>query len=313
MNSSILLPISGSRESMFAMDLAWKLGEELKMSVNAQHVVDTRGALEVLGLTTPGIIGSGPYVAAYDNLCAALREIGRKLEESYLTRKGGRKVAGEWFVDEGEPVDIISNRIPQHNLIVMGHHHQPELPLLKHQTIRLSLPEIMAQISTVPLLVVQQPLTQIRELAVICGVDHVNTLWIKNCVELARALRATCSLTFLTTGQHEEPPTDFVRDLKEANPELRDLKMRIVTRQGNQPAELASHHLRGLLGEADCLPVISTVDRSERRITSFGESPTELIRRLPFDYLLVWPEESNSPISSNVVIASDTKLTTKAP
>lgn len=299
MNGSILLPVTGSRESMFAMDLAWKLGERLKMSVNAQHVVNTRGALEVLGLTTPGIIGSGPYVDAYESLCGAMRDIAAKLEDSYLARMAGRNATGTWFVDEGEPVAEIVYRLPQHRLLIMGHHHQPELPLLKHQTIRLPMAEILAQLSTIPLLVVQKQFASISELALICAVDHVNTMWIHNCMEMAQALKVACSLTFLAAGQHEEPPTEFVRDLKEASPKLRDLKMRIVTREGNQPAELATHHLRGLLGEPGCLPVIPTVDLEERRITSFAGSPSELLRRLPFEAVLIWPEESCNPLRKN--------------
>ncbi|MFN8657369.1 MAG: universal stress protein [Candidatus Obscuribacterales bacterium] len=298
MNGSILLPFSGSRESMFAMDLAWTLAERLEMSVDAQHVVNIRGALDVLGVTTPGIIGSGPYVGAFESLCSELRNIATKLEDSYKARKAGRGVSGEWFVDEGEPVDIIVNRSTQHDLLVMGHHQheQPEQQLLRHQAVRLSLSEILSQTSHAPLLVVQNQFTSISELALILAVDHVNSKWIGNCMQLASALQVNCSLTFLAAGLHEEPPTDFVRDLKDANPALVDLKMRIVTREGHQPAALATHHLRGLLGEPGCLPVIATIDNEERRITSFGESPSDMLRRLAFDALLIWPEESRYPL-----------------
>ncbi len=306
MNGSILLPVSGSRESMFAMDLAWKFAEALKVSINSQHVVNTRGALEVLGLSTPGIIGSGPYMAAYESLCREMRNIAAKLEDACMARMAGRNLPGKWFVDEGEPVDVIVNRLAEHQLLIMGYHHQTE-PLLKHQTIRLSLAEIMSQVSTVPLLVVQKQMASISELALICAVDHVNTAWIHNCLELAQALNANCSLTFLAAGQHEEPPTDFVHDLKKSNPDLADLKMRIVTREGNQPAELATHHLRGLLGEAGCLPVVPTVDRDERRITAFAESPSDLLRRLSFDALLIWPEESRINVGQELALATDAK------
>lgn len=303
MNGSILLPINGSRESMCAMELAWKLGERLKMAVNAQHVINTRGALEVLGLATPGIIGSGPYVGAYESLCNSMSDIASKLEDSYIARKEGRNVTGSWFVDEGEPADAITNRGTEHDLLVLGYRPSGEPPVLKHQTIRLALAEILAQRSPSPVIVVQKPFTAISELAMIGAMDHVNTKWIRNCIRLARALKADCSLTILAGGGHEEPLTEFVRDLKEANPDFQELKMRMVCRDGS-PAELADHHLRGLLGQTGCLPVISTVDVGERRITSFGETPSDLLRRLSFDALLIWPEEYCCALFDNKIAAA---------
>lgn len=61
-----ILPFTGSQESLYASQCAWILAEQTNSVVDAQHVIDTRGALEFLGLEKNGLVGSAPYLAGYE-------------------------------------------------------------------------------------------------------------------------------------------------------------------------------------------------------------------------------------------------------
>lgn len=296
MNGSILLPITGSQESLYAIELAWALARQTNSTVNAQHVVNVGGALEFVGMERPGIIGSGPYLGAFEMICDSLREIGEKLADSYAARAEGQRIAGEVFIDEGETVEAICKRLPMHDLIVMGHRQRAELAFPDCQSVRLSLAEVLAHYASIPLLVVQRPMVQVSELAIFSSMDHVNLVWIRNCLAAARSLGASCSLTFFAGGQHEEEPMNFVRDLKQALPEAKDLRIRLVEQMEGRSAEIRPHHLRGRADEGDVLAVVPTMASGDRRITGVGESPSHMLRRLDFDAVLLWPEESTKPL-----------------
>jgi nucleotide-binding universal stress UspA family protein len=298
MVGSILLPLAGSQESLYALEFAWSLAEVTGSKVNAQHVVDTRGAFELVGMERPGIVGSGLYVSAYQAVCQSLKGISEKLSESYLARAAGRGIAGELFIDEGEPVEEICRRQSEHDLIIMGHRQRATFSLPDCQTVRLSLAEILAQNSSIPTLIIQQPIEQISEMMMFVSMDHINSSWIRNCLAAASLIGAECGLTILASGEHEEEPLDFMRNLRQAVPELEAARIRLVTREGGRyhPAELCAHHLRGQTGKRAFLAVVPTTDRGENRITTFGEPPNNLLRRLTFDAVLVWPEESTKPL-----------------
>lgn len=296
MSGSILLPITGSQASFYAMDLAWTLAENTRAQVNAQHVIDIRGALEFIGLENPGLIGSGPYLAAYEKICAAMRDVSTKLQEAYAARLNGQTRGGKMFVDEGDPAEEICSRSLKHDLVIMGHRRRERTVFADGQTVKLSLAEKLVQYARIPVLIVQKPVTEFGELAMFCAMDHVNTRWIGNCLQLARLIGATPSLTFLAGGQHEARAACFVEDLKAAHPELSDIYINFVSRADGKPVCLQPNHLQGLSGSKNVLAVVPTIDAGERRITSWDECPNALVRRLQPDAVLFWPEESIKPL-----------------
>lgn len=293
MSGSILLPITGSQESLYAIELAFVLAKQTGLPVDAQHVVNVRGALEFVGMERPGIIGSGPYLGAYKSVCDSLREIAEKLSDSFCARADGRGIVGEMFVDEGEPVEEICKRLHNHDLVIMGHRQRSALALPVCQTVRLSLAEVLAHYLSVPLLIVQKPVNKISELAIFSAMDHINLAWIRNCLSSAEAIGASASLTFYSGGEHEEDPLNFVKDLKTSLPESNQLRIRLITRAGDRlyPAQICCHHFRPDSADGSVLAVVPTIDKGQRRITGMGESPSNMLRRLVFDAVLLWPEE----------------------
>lgn len=294
MSGPILLPFTGSQESLYASQLAWALAEQTNSIVDAQHVIDIRGALEFVGLEKPGLVGSGPYLASYETVCQALREIAEKLEDAYDARVT-KEIHGKVFLDEGEPIEEICRRLQQHDLAIIGHRQRRLFSWPECQTIKLSLAEMLVHYALAPILIVQKPVVRFSEIAVFLSMDHVNVRFIRNCMSFAGAIGAKPSLTFLASGQHEAHPLDFVRDLKCANPELETLPVRLLART-DAPAQISPHHLRGTLDQENVLCVLSTIDKGAHRITSSGECPSALLRRLAFDALLLWPEECDRPL-----------------
>lgn len=120
MSPTYLLPISGSEESLHASELAWRLAGLSNASVTAQHVVDVRRALAFFQHGKPGLIGSGVYLSAYEELCKSLRDIGEALQQSYLCRVQSQDMEAEFHIDEGDPADQICARSTGHDLVIVG-------------------------------------------------------------------------------------------------------------------------------------------------------------------------------------------------
>lgn len=296
MNRSILVPITGSQESLYAIELAWSLADRSNVRVDAQHVVDVRGALEFVGLENPGLIGRGPYLAAYEKVCAALRDVSRRIESAYAEKRKERAVPGELFIDEGEPLEEICRRLAEHDLAIIGHRRRATTHWPGGQMVRLSLAEKLASYSASPVLIVEKPSMQFSEVAAFVSMDHVNAVWLQNCQETARSMGARMSVTFFASGKHEQVASDFVADLKRVHPELADVNMCVVARSDGRPAQLARQHLWGTSGQPGVLCVIPTLDAGQERITTWGDAPSALLRRLPFEAVLIWPEECKQPV-----------------
>lgn len=300
MSGSILLPITGSQESLYAAELAFTLSRLTGVLVDAQHVVNAHGALEFVGIERPGMIGSGPYLAAYEAVCPSLREIADEVSDSYCARADGHGVKGQMFVDEGEPVEEVCKRLVDHDLVIMGHRQRSEPSLPGSQTVRLSLAEVLAHYVSVPLLIVQEPVTRVSELALFSSMDHINLAWIRNCIKSAESIGASVSLTFFASGKHEEDLLHFVRDLKAALPESNGLGIRLITRLGGNlyPAQISAHHLRGRSSAGSVLVVIPTINKGKLRVTGMGEPPSAMLRRLGFGAVVLWPEEFDGQLFS---------------
>lgn len=293
-HSSILLPITGSLESLNAAELAWYLAGQTDSELTAQHVIDIGTLLAFLGIEKPGLIGSGPFLTAYETMGRALRDISDKLEDSYTARVSSLGIKSAFVVDEGDPVEEICKRARDHGFIVTGYHSRFIDYTQNCQVNKLALAELIVQRSPVPVLIVKRPTTIISRFAVFCSMDHVNKNWLVNCLKSAHVLGARCDLTFVASGNNEELPTDFLGNLKGAFPELESERVKLLTSKNGQPAEICDEHLAD--ADNQSLVVLSTVDSGKDRITSLGECPATLLNRLSCGAVMLWPEESTMPI-----------------
>lgn len=282
---SILLPLTGSQESLYAAELAWTLAKKTGANVTAQHVIDTRGSLEFISHEKPGLIGSGLYVAAYESICQSLEALSIKLENSYNSRAASLGISTDFVVDKGDPAEEICKRANDYNLIVMGHRPRGFESKQDRQFVKPSLAEKVAYTISVPLLIVQEPIRTMSDFAIFSSMDHVNTNWIKTCMQSVKAIGASVRLTFLASGNHEESPADFISNLRQANPELE-----------NTDISVANTYVDALQDRGTHLIVIPTIDAGDQRITGVGQSPSQLIQDYAFGAILLWPEEFTQPL-----------------
>ncbi|CAN5522089.1 hypothetical protein BH11CYA1_BH11CYA1_03400 [soil metagenome] len=292
-SGSILLPINGSPESLFASEFVWSLASDTQLKVTAQHTIDIFGTLQFLGQEKAGLIGSGPYVAAYQSICESLRGIGRKLEDSYTARATSRKLESTFVCTEGDPVEEICKLTASHDLLVVGYRKRAAVDYPACQGIKLSRAERLAHLSAIPILFVQKPISEVTEFAIFVSMDHINVNWLKNCMHSAMAIGANYTVTILASGIHEEPAESFVHDLIAADGEIEAENIKIVSTTTD--GLLNFGQVKGSVDHGRII-VLPTIDAGDHRITSTGECPTALLRRVAFESILLWPEEFAKPL-----------------
>lgn len=295
-NSSILLPITGSEDSLYAAELAWYLAKRTDSKLTAQHVIDTASSLRFLGIEKPGLIGSGPFLAAFDTIRGALRDIADKLEDSYTARVTPLGIQSSFVIDEGDPVEEICKRADSHTLIVTGHHPVQIEYRQENKARKLSLTQTLVRKSPVPVMIVRRPITNISRLAIFCSMDQVNKHWLENCLQSARTLGVHCALTFVASGNNEEMPVDFLQYLKATFPELKSEQVTVLSSKYGQPAEICDEHIAD--ADNQSLVVLATVDSDTQRFTSMGEDPEIFLKRVSSSAVMLWPEEYAMPIFS---------------
>lgn len=291
---SFLLPVNGSPESLFAAEFVWSLAAKNQSKVTAQHTIDLFGTLQFLGQEKAGLIGSGPYVAAYESICQSLRGIATKLEDSYTARAAAHHVDSTFICAEGDPVEEVCKLAAAHDLLVVGYRKRAAVDYPACQGIKLSRAERLAHLSPIPILFVQKPIQAITEFAIFVSMDHMNVNWLKNCMHSALAVGATYSVTILASGVHEEPAASFVRDLIAADDEIEEDCIKVVSLADN--AGLLNFSQMKDSVDHGRIIVLPTIDSGEHRITSTGECPTTLLRRVAFESILLWPEEFAKPL-----------------
>ncbi|MFA6209571.1 MAG: universal stress protein [Candidatus Obscuribacterales bacterium] len=291
---SFLLPINGSPEALFASEFVWSLASNSRSKVTAQHTIDIFGTLQFLGQEKAGLVGSGPYVAAYENICQSLRAIASKLEDSYSARAASHNVDSTFICADGDPVEEICKLAPGQDLLVVGYRKRVAVDYPACQGIKLSRAERLAHLSPIPILFVQKPIQAITEFAIFVSMDHMNVNWLKNCMHSALALGANYSVTILASGVHEESASAFVRDLVAADDEIEEERIKVVSLTDG--GGLLNYSQMQDSVDSGRVVVLPTIDSGDHRITSTGECPTALLRRVAFESILLWPEEFAKPI-----------------
>lgn len=151
-HKSYLLAIDGSLESKAAANLAWSLAKQTGARVVAQHVVNTRDTWRFLRPKSPGLIGSSPYIEAFENVTKGLRSIAEALMTSYRAQAEGQNINFETYIDEGDLVTEICHRAKDHDLLILGHGKNTNLGA-EHNNVY-SVCEELSEFSPIPLLFV---------------------------------------------------------------------------------------------------------------------------------------------------------------
>lgn len=292
---SILLALSGSRQSRFATEICWKLARQLGAKITAHHVVDSHSAWEFLGHENPGFLPSAKYLEAYQELLSSLFCLGEELAASYANEAKAEGIDDICIVDEGNPITEICRRASNHKMVVIGHKsNRNQQPRSQFQ--RLSVAESLAHDCPRPLLVVQDDCREWSSLSIMISLDHINEVYINSCLDMAQALNLKPTLLCLTGGVNEEAPEDLVKDLREANPRLVDVQIALTPAQKDIAVQVEHWYApKGMNFDRtlwdNTLIVIPTRMVAGERLTVVDSSPSMFVRYLTLPSILLWPEE----------------------
>ncbi len=298
---SILLGLTGSEYSKNAAEVSWRIAKLLKSKVTAIHVIDSKTVWELLRFDTPGFIGSGPFVQIYDDAIGALKSLSDKLGNKYEAMAEGAGIEGILETAEGNPVEMLCKDTTSYDLIVLGHTPSALRNKKFSRYLRHSIAEGVAHESLVPVLVVQSKPETWEAMTIVSEVDHINSTYIRSCIRLAQSLGLKINLEFWGTGNREEGPESFKRDLLAEIPEAKEGNIEIEYFAGDEANERKDLFHGKSAREAASLPsetlfALPTRGVANERITVFGFEPEEFIRRLTLPCLLFWPEEHGARI-----------------
>lgn len=300
-SDSILLSLDGSVQCRYAAELCWSIAKANKMTVEAQHVVDSLAAWDFLNFDIAGFIGSEPYFEAHETMLNCLNAIGESLTEAYEGQAAGHEIPGATHLDEGTTIREICWRAKEHSIVAIGQRStgmgSPEED--KRRLPRRSVAESLTYYCPRPLLVVQdrcEPWTKMRILLSSMRVPSSSLL--SSCIDFARKVNVEAQLdvVLVSDGGGSDRETCSLDSCPEAKVLIDDVhklvpatsKLKVaVTRTGSL------NRFWGLDAEADpdSLLVVPVSEASGVRRTVFGTTPDTVIRYLNHPAVLLWMEE----------------------
>lgn len=289
-NTSILLALDGSEEALYAAELCRYLAAKISAKVVPIHVIEKTGALEFIAPPKAGLIGSGPYMLAYESLCLSLKEISDKLSDSYSAKFS--ESSENLLFEEGSPLEKLCERAPQHSLIVTGYNPRALPTTISHLHAKLTLVEQLAHQCARPLMVVRRPINEILELTAVTTDHYINPKWLKNCWLAARQMGIPFTISLLPLNDRIVPnTTQFMHRLIELQPEFYQVTVRILPKKG-------SDHI------SNVVPILPTIVQDEHRVTPSGECPAIVLRTSQYDSVIFWPDQATAPLFGEAAATS---------
>lgn len=295
---SILLSLDGSIYSRYAANLCWHIANATGAMVTVQHVIDDSSTHEFIVHEPAGFISQAQYFAAYELVRKEQHELANKLKHAYVTEATKHGIKTDFVIDHGDPALAISERALCHDLVVIGHrpYKSKDGNTHRRQFGRMSVAEALAHECATPLLIVQDDAPLMPEMTILLSLEHLNERYIDNCLELAKMLGQKPTILCLSSGGHEEPPAHLVKDLREANPHIKDTPIEVVSLAdvSTVNGEVIPGHC-ALRADASTmsstLPVMPTRQVGHSRITILDGSPSLFVRYLALSSILLLPEE----------------------
>lgn len=286
---SYLIALDGSRESLLAAEIAWKLAEVNDAKVLAQTVVDTQSLWQVIGKDLPGIIGNGPYLAAHEAINTALRNISGTLLEAYDARARGHKAISESVLDEGITLDQITKRAKDHAFVIMGHRRGRQTNE-RGGTWHYSLAEHLAYVCPKPLLIVQEECEPWKSARFVVSEDTYDASALKIFLEFAKALNMKEEIYCIAL---EENIGKFIELVKKDLPSSNQVRLLAPDADEGDPAWECATDV-----SAKTLLVIATKGTDSARQTCAGTDLGAFVHNMRFPAVVILPESQKAGAST---------------
>ena len=204
---SYLVALDGSREALKASEVAWRLAKAKAAKLTGLHVIDTQSVWEVLAGGLAGLIGSGPYVAAFEGLRTSLHSIGDALLMSFEARSEGCGIKTETLLEEGNIVDCILRSSCDYDMLIMGRRALFE-DRRGRSLIRTSLSERLVGRVSRPVLLVASDSRLWKNARLVIDSETYNDADIKSFIAMAEDLQLNAEI-FWTDNNQES--TNFTK------------------------------------------------------------------------------------------------------
>jgi len=290
MSRSILLSVDGSIFTVHAANLCFRIATLTDATITAHHVVDTDGARDFVMREPSGYVLSKEYRSVCSYLSKALWAIGHQLQNRYLLEAGRHGITSSFVIEQGEPVSAVCHRAKSHDLVVIGHKHEKQIPqpspaIARRSFERSSFAEALSHRCEVPLLIVQDDTESWKTMSIFVSLEHLNERYIDACLDLADLLVLKSIIVCLPSGVGTKPTEQIISELKLANQRLKDVEIQFTTLE-----KLSDF----LAEESDCevtLPVIPTREIAGARVSLLDVSASAFVHCLSSSAILLVPEE----------------------
>lgn len=286
---SILLALDGSFECKAAFAACQRLAAHMPVRVTAQHVVDSVGLWDFLCHDSEGLLGSGPFLMAHEQMKRALQSIGETLMDVYKVHADSSDIDGDCLLDEGSAVREIYRRCQDFDMVAIGHRMSGLRSIVEERRRfpRYSVAEKLVHYVNRPLLVLQSTLTDWNFLTLAVSSDRQYVNAFTGAIKLARKLSIPLRVTFgLQQGDEVDRVYSIVTKMRQSSgiDDEFPIDVQVVRGEGAwfmPPIESAS----------DSLVIVPTVASNMVRETPFSTAPDLVLRYSPCPAILFWPEE----------------------
>ncbi len=298
MAKSFLLAFDGSQEALFAADLAAALAKSKGARLTAQTVVDSQSVWEIVGQDLPGIIGSGPYMAAYQTIENTLRSVAETLMYAFECRIANSELEAVCEIDEGNIIDLILRRAANHDLVIMGHKSKlRQRNIHQRRYLNTSLCQRVADTCPVPLLVVQNAMQLWSRSVLLVSAETYCSETVRAFVELSTAVGGKAEIVCTGRSKTIDSLISTVRSQLAQDPiaELAADKVSFSV-VGRRLYELETFFSLSGAAESDTIIVLTTCDTEQGRKVCTGESLDYVIRDVAAACTLFLPPRQMAPL-----------------
>ncbi len=305
---SLLLALDGSFECMAAFAACQQLAAKMPIRVTAQHVIDSVGLWDFLHHDSGGLLGSGPFLMAHEQMKRALHSIGETLLDVYKVHADSSGIAGDCILDEGSTVREIYRRCQDFDMVVIGHRMSGLRSTVEERRKfpRYSVAEKLVHYVNRPLLVMQGAPDDWDFLTLAVSIDRLYVNAFTGAVQLARQLSIPLRVTFGVQQCDEvDCVPSIVKRMRHNSGTTDEFPIDVQIVRGDGP-----WFMPPIESAPDSLVLVPTVASNMVRETPFNTAPDLVLRYSPCPAMLFWPEEYSAsgafePEKEAIVVAAE--------
>lgn len=196
-SSSYLLLLDGSVESLCAAQMCRQLADSTGARVTALSIIDKGAILNLVRPGRPGLIGSGPQIAARDQIEKEMSDLFETVHHAYKAKFPSLiRDENSTAIVEGDPIDVVRTFYDSHDLIIMGR-RTPTAPLQNG----FSLSEMVAADGVRPVLIALREMDRCAQLRLVAGSQVPDLACIGDVLNLATSAHLSTQFSYFGPSQ----------------------------------------------------------------------------------------------------------------